>query len=193
MAFGEPKFEKIIYQAEEKEQNRKKLVDFIKEISGNLREEGLPAREDCRIDMDSFGEVYPEKTIKEDRREIESYEKDWQVGLSEEKRTKTEGEKLEMLKTAIFSKFLGKDFIVARSSLYDDVKNNIDNVILEKETGNLICALDEAGESSGKGYEEKKTKVLERNRQENGGSLKYGFKLEKDREGKKKINFGQSG
>ena len=65
------------------------------------------------------------------------------------------------------------------------------NVVLEKETGSLVCALDEVGESSGPGYEEKKKKVLDRNRRQDGGTLKYGFLPEKDKNGENKLTLGR--
>jgi hypothetical protein len=86
---------------------------------------------------------------------------------------------MEMLKTVVFDKFLGEDFIVVRSAQYDDVANKIDNVILDRKTGNLVCAFDEVGESSGPKYERKKDGVLRRDREKGGGTLKYGLRVER--------------
>lgn len=191
----ESPIEKKIERAEEEERNREKLISFIKEIAENLREKGLPLTEDCRIDMRAFEEIYPEETIKKDQELVRKYEWKEYKGLSEEEirkeKTKRDGEKLEMLKTAIFAKNLGEDFIVARTSLYDDFKNKIDNLILEKETGNVVCAFDEVGESMDERYQEKVEKVMTRNTKEGGAGLEYGFKVEKDKEGQSKLVLGR--
>jgi len=187
----EPKFEK----PKEKEPEER-LKNFLESAAKELEKEEIPVDKDCRIKIEAFKPTYGENEIKKDLKEIEIYQKRfeeerkrslWKKNpekLFEEKRM---GENLEILKTAIFSKFLGSEFAVVRASLYDDIKNGIDNVIFEKKTGNLVCALDEVGEISGKIYERKKEKVLERNRI-GGGKLKYGFKLEKGKLVLKKVS-----
>lgn len=177
----------------EKEKKEKALENFLENLAENLRKEGIPVKNDCRIDPTNFVEVYSPQEIERDKREIEELEKKFAAEERERKETKKWGksgeraleieeeekigEKLEILKTAVFSKFLAKDFIVARTSRYDDIKNKIDNVILDKKSGNLICAVDDVGETSGSIYEQKREKILEKNRR-GGGKLKYGFKLE---------------
>lgn len=171
-----PEFGTREFEEPEEEKQIEKLRDFVKEITEKLREEEVPVTEDCRIDMEAFKGVYSPEEIRHDLKIVEGWEQEeFYKGLSKEEikeeRIKKEGEQLEMLKTSIFYKFLGKEFITARASPFDDLKNKVDNVILEKETGNLVCALDE----------EKKEKILERNRRKAGGKLKYGFWQEKDK------------
>ena len=48
------------------------------------------------------------------------------------------GERFERLKTAILYKAFREKFIVVRSSHYDDIRNGVDNVIVEK---NWQCGL----------------------------------------------------
>lgn len=161
---------------------REKLRIFVAGISERLKSEGVPLEDNCRIDMQAFRNVYSEREIEADNKLVADYEKDWYKDLSpkevKQKKIRNEGEQLEMLKTSVFDKFLNKDFIAARTSSYDDIKNKIDNVILEKETGASICAFDEVGDTTGVIYEKKTEEVLERNRKEEGGKLKYGLKLE---------------
>jgi len=181
-----PKIEKSPIPIEEEPEER--LRYFLEIIAEGLKKEGVPVEEGCRIDMDFFKGLYGEAEVENDKKKIEEYQEKFREeremrawGKDPEKIIEEEkiGEKLEFLKTGIFSKFLGPEFIVARTSLYDDIKNNIDNVILEKKTENLICAFDEVSDTSGKIYEEKKKEVLKRDRIEGGGKLKYGLKLEK--------------
>ncbi len=194
MPFSESKFEGEQYrklereeEGKEKEKEVEKLRVFIKELSEKLKKEGVPLDEDCRINSDAFNDVYPETVIKKDKELVRDYELEWYKGFSQEEikkeKLKRGGEKLEMLKTAVFAKGLGENFIVARTSLYDDIKNKVDNIILEKETGNIVCALDEVGDTMDTRYKEKAEKVLARNLKEGGGRLKYGLKIEKDKEG----------
>jgi len=162
-----------------------------------LRKEGVPVDNECRVDMNAFGEIYGEKALNYDKQRIESLERQWRKmkGLSKEEYTKAKmcslGEKMEMLKTAIFQKNLSPDFIVARSSHYDDIENGVDNIILEKKTGNLVCAFDEVADVDSPRYEEKIDKVLWRNMTKNGGILKYGLKMEKEG-GKMELKLGRA-
>jgi len=182
----------------EKENQEGKLKKFLELISENLKKEGMPVDLDCRIDIDFFDNIYSLTEIENDKKEIEKLKEKFQteekeeletkkwkknperaLEMEEEKKEKL-GEKLEMLKTAIFSKNLGKDFLVVRTSLYDDIKNRVDNLILNKETSEPICAFDEVADTMDTRYRQKSEKVLERNKKEGGGKLKYGIKIEKD-------------
>ena len=49
----------------------------------------------------------------------------------------------EMSLTLLLNKFLKKDFIVARASSYDDYNNGIDNVLIDKTSGEVLCGFDE--------------------------------------------------
>jgi vacuolar-type H+-ATPase subunit I/STV1 len=169
-----------IIREEEKGLEREKMKElnkFLYNIAENLHAEGLPVKEDGRIDESGFTEIYPEKEIQNDIKRINYYKSQWG---EQENRKETNGEKLEMLKTAIFNKFLGEKFIITRSTEIDDVDNKVDNVIVEKETGNIVSAFDEISEINDYRYKEKVEKIMERNK--NGASLKYGLSLDKNGE-----------
>lgn len=189
----ESPMEKKIEREETKKEGEEKISKFLEEIAETLKKDGIPVEKDCRINMDAYKNVYPKEVIERDKKLISDYEKEWYQNLSEEEieeqKLKKCGYKFEMLKTAIFSKFLGNEFVVLRASLYDDVKNNIDNVILDKEKSNVVCAFDEVGEAYGPRYERKKAKVLERNTKEGGGHLKYGLIFEKDEKNQSRISL----
>ena len=178
-----------------------KLSDFLEEIAGELRRDGVPVDAECRVDMKAFqGRYYSPEEVMRDSREITRIKERIRLEatsgtrkeLSEEEfdlaRKKSKGNKLERLKTAIFHKNLGPEFIVARSSSYDDIKGGVDNIILEKKTGNLVCAFDEVasrgvlkGDKRGRQiYEQKKKRILKKNAK-GGASLKYGLKMEGSR------------
>lgn len=198
MNFREPQFggrwpgEVSAEEEEDGDQERAKLTCFMKDIAEGLRIDRVPVTEDCRIDMGAFSSVYSQSVIAENMAWVREREAEEYPGLSAEEikteRLKRDGEGLEMLKTAIFTKNLGPEFIVVRASYYDD-KKGIDNIILEKETGNIVCALDEVADTSGGRYQEKTERVLDRNRKKHGsgGTLKYGIRIENNKDGKKRL------
>ncbi|MDI6717843.1 MAG: hypothetical protein QMD86_02255 [Patescibacteria group bacterium] len=170
------------------ENGQEKISEFLEKISENLNLKGVPVKKDCRIDIDKYSEVYSD--IEEDKQLLKKHKQQWFPGLSEKRITEEKsekiGEQLEILITVLFSKFLGENYIVARTSEYDDIKNGIDNIIFSKETGNLVCAFDEVADTSHKDYEIKIGNILKKNTA-GGGKLKYGINSEKG-----KISLGKS-
>lgn len=166
---------------QEKEAGEKKLEELIKEIGEKSKTEGIFLTADGRVDIEAFQGFYSKEELLRDKELIEEKKREWRERDGDrEKKLKRDGEKLEMLKTVIFHKFLNQNFMVIRSSEYDDIKNKVDNIILEKNTGNVVCAFDEVGDISSDGFENKKAQVLNRNTEREGGRLKYGFKKDKD-------------
>jgi len=87
----------------------------------------------------------------------------------------------EMALTVSLHKFLGNDFIVARASRFDDYNNGVDQVIVDKQTGDVICGFDEVLGHQGDDGGEKKKKKMERIREKGGVQIKYGASLENGR------------
>lgn len=82
--------------------------------------------------------------------------------------------------TGVFYKILGKEFAVMRASVYDDYANGVDNVLVNIETGDVICAFDELyddieGERAAKKIEKIKNKA-----KKGGTEIKYGITFERD-------------
>ncbi|MFA6146397.1 MAG: hypothetical protein WC697_03685 [Patescibacteria group bacterium] len=169
------------------EEKVKEMEKFLKTIAEKLREEGVPVDDDCRINPNSFRKLCSKEEIEDmerDAKRINRYKSDpkW---TPEEQKNKRDGEKLEMFKTAIFNKFLKDKFIVVRSSQKDDVDNGVDNVIIEKETGNIVSAFDEVttfnydDNQNDPRYEKKANNVIGKNK--NGVSIEYGFSVDKNK------------
>jgi hypothetical protein len=180
--FPESKLESLMEEKEKRE--IEKLKRISRECIENLKREKVPIDGDWRIKMEAFEGIskdYTKEKIAKDKEDVKEKEKIFEkeeierYGVATQEKLKATGEKLEYLKNIIFYKFLGKDFIVCRSSRYDDLKNGVDNLILEKETGNLVCALDEC---EIKRYEVKEEAVWKKNL-EGGGRLKYGLTTKK--------------
>jgi len=157
-------------EKEEGEENVKTLKEFLRLTAEKLEKDGVPVRSNCRIEMDQFDKIYSIQEIEKDKKEISRIE--FLVGAEESAPEKHLGEQLEMLKTGIFNKFLPDSFVTARASRFDDIKNGADNVIIDRLSGNIVCALDEVGEIQGARFEEKKSQVLRKN-QKGGIFLKY--------------------
>lgn len=204
MVFKEKKFGQPGESMEREEQGKEeieKLKNLASQTAESLRLKGVPVEDNCRIDMRSFAETYSEKEINNDIEVVKGFERKFasQQGLGplslqewEEQKLKTAGEKLEIVKTVIFNKFLGDDFITARSSRYDDISNGVDNIIFEKQTGNLICALDEVGDARGDAYERKRNEVLAKNVKGKGARLKYGVQKGEPKTGADGLTFGKA-
>lgn len=81
----------------------------------------------------------------------------------------------EIATTLLFDKILSKDFIIVRASTYDDYENGADHLIIDKQSGAVICGLDEAvlGESL-KDTGEKKAHKIDKKMKKGGAQIKYG-------------------
>jgi hypothetical protein len=127
----------------------------------------------------------------ESRREF--YKDEYGVETTEEmlevyrrKRGESKGNQLEMAVTSVFHRLFKEEFIVVRASAYDDYINGVDNVIVNKKTGAVICALDEVDDTKG-GDRHRKKKDRIRKAKSGGTTLEYGFTFEKGKVVRKKI------
>lgn len=87
----------------------------------------------------------------------------------------------EMSLTLLLNKFLKNDFIVARASSYDDYNNGIDNVLIDKQSGEVLCGFDEVMVKKGESTSSKKEGKISRLMAKGGAYLKYGARLENGR------------
>ncbi|MDP2918550.1 MAG: hypothetical protein Q8N68_03555 [bacterium] len=204
--FNENKYEPRENPEPREKNPRKKLEKLMLEISREVNQAlGLDLiNQEGAIDMQAWAKANGSQDLKNDQnfvkaREIkfsgidqESVRNDYlrNYGLREEEamleqyrkeREKQKGIIFEKAKTALFHKFVGDKFVVVHTSHYDDYKNNVDNLMVNRETGDPVCAFDEVraeGENDKK-LQEKIDKV--KNLAENGGTeIKYGFSFDKD-------------
>jgi hypothetical protein len=185
-----PEKEPQILKIEAGKKPIERLEGFIGEISAKFKQEGIPVDEGGRVDVDQFDEAYPRRIIEADKAWVKDLRERWNRAavsgsqwswiLSREQilKQKTVGDAWEMLATAILHKNLGEDFIVVRTSEYDDARNGVDNLIIDKKSGSIVCAFDDVGLVSGLRFEEKKSKVLERNWRRGGADVAYGISFE---------------
>ncbi len=141
-----------------------KLKKLIFEIYQKLIKEGIAITDDCRIDMDMFKEIFSAKDIELDKKYIETMKKKFEEDSQK-------GDPMELLTTIIWNKILGDKLIVVRTSVYDDIKNGVDHLIIEKNTGKVICAIDDVASISSFNFHDKKDKTS----QVNTKKIKYGM------------------
>ncbi|MCU0678930.1 MAG: hypothetical protein MUC28_00590 [Planctomycetes bacterium] len=83
----------------------------------------------------------------------------------------------EMAITCILHKILRDRFLVMRTAIFDDYENGADNLIVDKKTGEAVCAVDEVvDEPGGKWETAKSRKVREKNRR-GGNKIRYGITI----------------
>lgn len=136
-----------------------------------------------RLDMEEYVKrgVYTSENVNSDKDTLRPLEKEWLDKITpnnKEENIKKEinGEKVELSTMITLYKFLNKNFIVTRAAKYDDIDNGVDTVIFNKDTGKIVCAVDESDMLVGRYAEDKKQKILNKNKK-GGAWIKYGLKL----------------
>jgi hypothetical protein len=205
------------YKKEKKENKTEKLDEIIfkiaertnKELGENLLEK------DGSVSKDSFNNIYSEEKIKHDENHVrdkqiefsgaydekvqeiykkqynltdETNMKDQVVEKWKEEREKSKPAQLEKASTILFYKILKDDYIVARSSTYDDYKNGIDNILVNKKTGEVICAFDEVHGKTKNGEEKRKMEKTLKSAKNGGTEIDYGITYKNGKVVKEKIN-----
>jgi hypothetical protein len=89
---------------------------------------------------------------------------------------------MEAATTALMYKVLKSDFIIVRSSLADDYDNGVDNVMINKNTGDVICAFDEVHGAAQNDRQKEKVTKTQKAIKRGGTQIRYGIKLEKSSE-----------
>lgn len=154
-----------------------KLTFLTKSFAEKWKEMGIIVTSDCRIDMDNFKGIYSDASIQSDKHYIEKQqskfgEKDASFGIAEA---------VELLTTVIWNKTLGDNLVVVRASMFDDIANGVDHLVLEKTTGKVICFIDEVSSLDSPTMYKKKNKTPFRK------DIKYGFTIENDKANLKEL------
>lgn len=190
MKFGQSRFE---YGAGARESSRElERAEKIAEAVGNAvaedSEKGIPLHEVTgRIDMGApeFLALHSRHEVETDIARVSNLEKrmgrapELDVSVREfgERLCENTGEQLEALTLLLFRKFLGEEYIVARTSPYDDYVGGVDMFLLHRKTGEVVCAIDEVGAITGDDIQKKKEQVEDVNVLETGAFLKYGLTI----------------
>ena len=180
---------------------RERLSAMAKQVNAMLEEQGAKPilDEGGRITMSAYeGEFsYSRNRVEDDKLRIDNIESKfvsqveardseryyYEYGVSSEEevmqawkkeRTSSLSEQWEMYVSVLFHELFGEDFLVMRTSAFDDYVNGVDTLIVHKETGEIVCAVDEVslGKNSD-GKRRKQEKVRSAN-EEGGKRVSYG-------------------
>ncbi|MBC8465362.1 MAG: hypothetical protein H8D63_03275 [Parcubacteria group bacterium] len=180
---------------------RERLSAMAERVNAELEKEGMKPLlgKHGRIMMSAYkGEFqYPAHTVKDDslrvdvmengfasqveKQDRERYYYEYGADSEEEvaqswrkERATSLAEQWEMYVSVLFNELFGEDFFVLRTSTFDDYVSGVDTLIIHKETGEVVCAVDEVslGKNS-KGKQRKQEKVCRAN-EEGGKKVKYG-------------------
>jgi hypothetical protein len=134
------------------------------------------------------------ETAEADQKFVNDLEADWAsrqyktVDEWRQSKDKNPATITEMAVTASLHRLLGERFIVARASSYDDYANHVDNVLIDKQTGAIVCGFDEVLGYEGDDGGEIKTKKTQDILAKGGSSLKYGATIEDGKIKRQEIN-----
>src|SRR6185369_8065204 len=183
---------------------RKKLANQSRDKNEEFRNkyglEGL-LKKDVTPDLDGYKELLGEEKMREDADFVRELEVEFssadnpnvQAFYLDEYGAKTEDDilakwrenklneksgQMEMAITALLAEKLGESFLVIRTAPYDDYKNGVDNLILDRITGEVVGAFDEVHEGGdGRLTKDKEAKILELGKR-GGTRIRYGMKME---------------
>ena len=171
---------------EEIERKLQELTDFIKSAALDSRKQyGAPVTDDGRIDVYAYRTVYSDEEVRKDARETSEGLREWTSGIVSDRTVFSrdqirDNERLEMLVYAIFYKNLRDLFVVVRASRHDGSVNHVHTVLLDKGTGNVVCAFDEVRDVSGSDYQVTQREIKNLNTERGGVKLKYGLGSKKE-------------
>ncbi len=181
-------FEKKKTDSFEKRKNNYEILDnSLKAMAEKVNAEyGYFLKPDGSIDMMADDYLFSNKGV--DMEYIVDKEKIFasKDGLGREqwaeKREQSPGIVTEKLLTLVLHKFLGDNFIVARTATFDDYYHGVDNLIIDKETGTPICGFDEMGADEETSYRQKGEKIYNSIIKRNGVYVKYGATIRHESE-----------
>jgi len=177
----------------ENERYRKELAAALHLMSEEINESlgYCLLADDASVSMQQYG--FSEEDLKSDREYIKdkenifitkefSLEEGTEISMKmrNEFRNKQDqqiSKLVEMLITVLFHKVLKKDYLMVRSSRFDDLRHGIDNVLINKQTGQVVCTLDDVHDTYGVFEKNKKSKTIEAAKY-GGAKIKYGFTYE---------------
>lgn len=150
------------------------------------------------VRMEKF---YDAATVKKDRDKMDERKTYWmkkhfltpeisdkQRALWEEMETKkrAKGELLERVVTILLHKVLKDKYVIARASKYDDYFG-FDNIIVNKETGAVICTFDDVHDQSYGDSIQEKVHEMQQSAKKGGATIRYGFSFEEDEDGHRRL------
>lgn len=151
---------------------------FSREKGGIYDEEDIFDDEGTVYAQDRFNSSADNPGVQKDYKEKYGVETPEEIVVKyRENKEASKSSQAEMIITALLHKILKERFLVVRSSVFDDYKHGMDNLILDKETGAVICAFDEVLENLGDKERgaSKKIEKIKKAAIKGGNEAKYGI------------------
>ena len=172
-----------------KKEKKKPLESYLGALKNGLAEQAQEINYEFPDFLNTDGQIkMVGREASSDATLVESQEEAFALGI---RKTKEEWQKekenqpsnlMEMALTILLHKYLKKDFIVARASAYDDYNNGVDQVVIDKKSGAIICGFDEVVTHFKDGRAPKKEEKLKRKMLAGGARIKYGAVFNKQGE-----------
>jgi hypothetical protein len=121
----------------------------------------------------SVADFYREERKCETREDI--------VAFWKKEKEKSKSVMFEKAIQILLHKFFKDDFLVVRTAPIDDYQAGVDNLLVNKTTGDVICAFDEVHDSKGGEYTAKKIEKVRRIAEKGGANIRYGLTVENGR------------
>jgi hypothetical protein len=188
---GEIKEPRIVGKIDLEKFQEKPRINFEK-ISVFLKEGLKKISSEVNNEHQGFGEIIEDdatiKILGPDRdlheKVVREKEAAWASSMScsvsewKKKKEKDPATLAENFITILLHEELKDQFLVAKSSHYDDYENGVDYVLMDKKTGAVVCGLDQVlGRGKDDGASKKKDKI-EKIIARGGARLEYGLTLD---------------
>ncbi|MFH0874099.1 MAG: hypothetical protein V1846_04670 [Candidatus Komeilibacteria bacterium] len=103
-------------------------------------------------------------------------------------RYKHQGSQAEVVIPLIMQRALGDRFVIVRTSTYDDYEAGVDHLIIDRESGQVICGIDEVLSEAATGKEKFKIERAEKKAQRGGTTIRYGLTFDNGQLVKKELD-----
>ena len=100
------------------------------------------------------------------------------IGQWKKKKEESKSGMLEQAMLVLLYKFLKEDFLVVRTAAHDDYLAGVDNLIIEKKSGKVVCAFDEVHDRNDGKYTTDKFNKHKKLAEGGGVYVRYGLKIE---------------
>ena len=162
------------------EREREILNSLMTAAAEHYRLLGIELSPDGRIDPSAFTQCRNVDEIRAHTSYVQKREERWERELGKQAQKdpwqRIDSEFFEQLVPILFTKVMPDKFVVVRSAKYDDYEHGVDTIIIDRDTGEILCSVDEFTSDKEMVTGHKAKKVVQVN--SNGTALSYGYKRE---------------
>ncbi len=176
------------------DQNRDIAIKNFLDLNGriNIFNEGFPREESEKAEAELLGIKLDVSGM--NRKAVKDYYiNEYNIDINSDKidedliekwdqeNEKKKSSKAEKIIYIILYKFLKERFLVSRSSEYDDFKNGVDFLIIDKESGSVVGAFDGLHDDRESGNNKIKEEKILQKAKKGGAQIKFGANLDNNK------------